>query len=86
MTQTSHHDVVIIGGGAAGLSAGLVLARAQVDVLIVDAGEPRNLPATEMHGFLSRDGIPPTEFFELGRGEFLGYGGTVCSATVVAVG
>ncbi len=85
MTQTSHHDVVIIGGGAAGLSAGLVLARAQADVLIVDAGASRNLPATEMHGFLSRDGIPPAEFLELGRREFLGYGGTVCSATVVAV-
>ena len=76
MTQKSHHDVIIIGGGAAGLSAGLVLARAQADVLLIDAGEPRNAPATEMHGFLSRDGVSPSGFLEMGRQEFVGYGTT----------
>ena len=85
MTQKTHHDVIIIGGGAAGLSAGLVLARAQADVVLIDAGEPRNAPATEMHGFLSRDGVPPSEFLEMGRQEFVGYGGIIRAATVVAV-
>ena len=85
MTQKSHHDVIIIGGGAAGLSAGLVLARAQADVLLIDAGEPRNAPATEMHGFLSRDGVSPSEFLEIGRQEFVGYGGIIRAATVTAV-
>ena len=50
------YDVVIIGGGAAGLSAALVLSRARRRVLVVDAGAPRNAPAAHMHGFLSRDG------------------------------
>lgn len=82
MTQKLHHDVIIVGGGAAGLSAGLVLARAQARVLLIDAGEPRNSPATEMHGFLSRDGIPPIEFLERGRAEFTEYGGITCPTTV----
>ncbi len=85
MTQKSHHDVIIIGGGAAGLSAGLVLARAQADVLLIDAGEPRNAPATEMHGFLSRDGVSPSGFLEMGRQEFVGYGGIIRGATVTSV-
>jgi flavin-dependent dehydrogenase len=50
----SEYDVVIIGGGAAGLSAALVLARAWRRVAVVDAGAPRNAPATHMHGFLNR--------------------------------
>ena len=54
-------DVAIIGGGAAGLSAALVLSRARRDVLVVDAGEPRNAPAAHRHGYLSRDGRPPQE-------------------------
>ncbi|MEO8093605.1 MAG: FAD-dependent oxidoreductase, partial [Pseudolysinimonas sp.] len=54
---TDPYDVIIIGGGAAGLSAGLVLARAQASVLLIDGGQPRNAPATEMHGFISRDGM-----------------------------
>ena len=70
-------DVVIIGAGAAGLSAGLVLARAQASVTVIDAGEPRNAPAAEMHGFISRDGISPREFIELGRQELNGYGASI---------
>ncbi len=85
MTQRKHHDVIIVGGGAAGLSAGLVLARAQADAVLIDAGEPRNAPATEMHGFLSRDGVPPSDFLEMGRQEFLGYGGIIRAATVTSV-
>jgi thioredoxin reductase len=50
---------VVVGGSAAGLSAALVLSRARRSVLVVDFGAPRNAPAAHMHGFLSRDGLPP---------------------------
>ena len=52
MEQPEHYDVVAIGGGAAGLSAALVLGRARRRVAVVDAGEPRNAPASHMQGFL----------------------------------
>ena len=52
------YDVVIVGGGAAGLSAALVLGRARRRVAVIDAGAPRNGPAAHMQGFLSRDGMP----------------------------
>jgi thioredoxin reductase len=68
------YDVVVIGGGVAGLSGALVLARARRSVLVVDAGEPRNAPAAHAHGFLTRDGIPPGELLKLGRAEVRGYG------------
>lgn len=55
------HDVVVVGGGAAGLSAALVLGRARRRVAVVDAGAPRNAPAAHMQGFLSRDGMPPAD-------------------------
>ena len=51
------YDVVIVGGGAAGLSAALVLGRARRRVVVIDAGSPRNAPAAHMQGFLSRDGM-----------------------------
>ncbi|MCU1628186.1 MAG: FAD-dependent pyridine nucleotide-disulfide oxidoreductase, partial [Pseudonocardia sp.] len=54
-------DVVVIGGGAAGLSGALTLTRARRSVLVLDAGEPRNAPATGVHGFLTRDGLRPSE-------------------------
>ena len=78
----SEYDVVVIGGGAAGLSAALVLTRARRRVLVVDAGSPRNAPAAHMHGFLSRDGLPPAELLELGRDEVRGYGGEFLEGTV----
>ena len=67
-------DVVVIGGGAAGLSAALVLGRARRRVAVVDAGTPRNAPAAHMQGFLSRDGMPPADFLAAGRAEVAGYG------------
>lgn len=68
------HDVIIIGGGPAGLSAALVLGRARRDVLVIDAGRPRNAASREMHGYLSRDGIAPAELLEIGREEIERYG------------
>jgi thioredoxin reductase len=81
----NNHDVIIIGGGAAGLSAALVLSRARWRTLVIDAGEPRNAAATEMHGFLSRDGMPPADLLVTGRTEVLGYGGAIEAARVSSV-
>ncbi|WP_243762269.1 NAD(P)/FAD-dependent oxidoreductase [Streptomyces sp. Tu 3180] len=68
------HDVVVVGGGAAGLSAALVLGRARRRTLVVDAGEPRNAPSAHMQGYLSRDGMAPAEFLAAGREEIARYG------------
>jgi thioredoxin reductase len=68
------YDVVVVGGGAAGLNAALVLGRARRRVAVVDAGAPRNAPAAQMHGFLSRDGTPPAGLLAAGRVEVAGYG------------
>jgi thioredoxin reductase len=78
----SGYDVLVVGGGAAGLSAAIVLARAQRTVLVVDGGEPRNAPATHMHGFLSRDGMPPGDLLAAGRQEVKAYGGDVVDGRV----
>jgi len=79
-------DVIVVGGGAAGLSGALNLARARRSVLVVDAGEQRNLPADGVHGLLARDGIAPGELVRLGRAEVERYGGAVLDARVVALG
>jgi thioredoxin reductase len=79
------YDVAIIGGGAAGLSAALVLTRARRSVVVIDDGTPRNAPATHMHGFLSRDGMPPSELLALGRDEVTGYGGHLVDEAVTDV-
>lgn len=68
------YDVAVVGGGAAGLSASLVLGRARRRVAVVDAGAPRNAPAAHMHGFLSRDGMPPADLLAAARAEVTGYG------------
>jgi thioredoxin reductase len=79
------YDVVVIGGGAAGLSAALVLSRARRRVLVADAGKPRNAPAAHMHGYLTRDGLPPSDLLAAGRTEVTGYGGEVVEGTVSTV-
>jgi thioredoxin reductase len=81
----SDYDVAVIGGGAAGLSAALVLARARRTVLVVDSGTPRNAPAAHLHGFLSRDGLSPGELLTVGRDEVSGYGGHVVDGAVTQV-
>jgi len=60
-------DVIVVGGGPAGLSAALVLGRQRREVLLVDAGEPRNAPAAEMHMYLGRDGGSPAQLLVDGR-------------------
>ncbi|MEM7674517.1 MAG: NAD(P)/FAD-dependent oxidoreductase [Myxococcota bacterium] len=67
-------DVVIVGGGPAGLSAGLVLGRQKRKVLLVDGGLPRNRFAAEMHMVLGRDGTPPANLLADGRTELDKYG------------
>jgi len=73
----SEYDVIIIGAGAAGLSAALVLSRARRRVLVVDSGAPRNAPAAHMQGYLSRDGMPPADLLATGRDEVAAYGGQI---------
>ena len=85
MEPTDSLDVVIIGGGAAGLSAALVLGRARRRVAVVDAGAPRNAPAAHMHGFLSRDGMPPAGLLAIGRAEIARYGVELIEDQVVGV-
>ncbi|MDJ1132198.1 NAD(P)/FAD-dependent oxidoreductase [Streptomyces iconiensis] len=79
------YDVVVIGGGAAGLNAALMLARARRSVVVVDAGAPRNAPADGVHGLLARDGMPPAELLERGRAEVRRYGGHVVPGEVATV-
>jgi thioredoxin reductase len=72
--ESESYDVVVVGGSAAGLSAALVLGRARRRVAVVDAGTPRNAPAAHMQGFLSRDGMPPTDLVAAARAEVRSYG------------
>ncbi|HEX4348267.1 MAG TPA: NAD(P)/FAD-dependent oxidoreductase [Vicinamibacterales bacterium] len=67
-------DVIVVGGGPAGLSAALMLGRCRRSVLVCDAGAPRNQRSRALHGYLTRDGIAPSEFNALGRGELAPYG------------
>lgn len=78
-------DVVVVGGGGAGLSAALLLGRARLEVAVVDAGKPRNAPAAAMHGFLTHDGMPPAEFLAAARAEVAGVGVELVEATVESV-
>lgn len=66
-------DVVIAGAGPAGLSAALVLGRARRKVMLCDTGTPRSWASKAMHGFLTRDGIPPSEFRRLAQMELRRY-------------
>lgn len=76
-------DVIVVGGGPAGLSAALVLARACRSVLVIDQGMMRNAAARAMHGYLTRDGIPPGQLISAGRRELERYGVPVVQAEVV---
>lgn len=68
------YDTVIVGGGPAGLSAALMLGRCRRRVLLCDSGTPRNSRARALHGYLTRDGVPPLELLAMGREELTQYG------------
>src|SRR5215471_3565198 len=67
------YDVIIVGAGPAGLSAALMLGRSRRRVLVCDTGRPRNAASHAMHGYLTRDGIPPLEFLAIGRAQLRQY-------------
>ncbi|MCU1531869.1 MAG: hypothetical protein JWO49_1440 [Arthrobacter sp.] len=82
--QNKLYDVVIVGGGAAGLSAAVSLATALRSVLVVDAGTPRNARSSAVHGFLSREGMQPLELLAAGREELRTRGGEVLEGRAAA--
>ena len=82
--ERDEYDVVVVGGGAAGLSGAVALLRSRRRVLVVDAGHPRNAPAAGVHNLLTRDGLPPLELLALGREEVRRYGGEVREGCAVA--
>jgi thioredoxin reductase len=79
------YDVVVVGGGAAGLAGAVALARSRRRVLVVDAGEPRNAPAAGVHNFLTREGTPSAQIYAVGREEVARYGGAVETGRVTAL-
>lgn len=85
MSENEIFDVVVIGGGVAGLSGALALGRSRRRVLVVDAGEPRNAPAGHAHNYLGREGIPPLELLRIGRDEVKQYDVEVAADRVVDV-
>ena len=66
-------DVAIVGGGPAGLSAALVLGRCRREVVVFDDGRYRNADARSLHGFMSRDGTPPSELRQIAHAELAQY-------------
>ena len=83
--MTADFDVIVIGGGVAGLAGALVLSRARRSVLVIDAGSPRNLPADHTHGYLTRDGSTPLEMTAIGAEEVRAYGNEVVAGEVVSI-
>lgn len=75
--MTATLDVIVAGGGAAGLSAALVLGRARRRTLVVDDGHPRNAPSPAAHSVFTRDGTPPAELLETARAQLAPYGSVV---------
>jgi thioredoxin reductase len=82
---TTESDVLIVGAGSAGLSAGLMLARSRRRILLLDGGAPRNAVAAHMHGVLGRDGWSPLELLATGRDEIGRYGGVVEPGRAVSI-
>lgn len=71
--RTNSLDVIIVGGGPAGLSAALVLGRCRRNTLLFDDGNPRNAVSHALHGFLSRDGIAPAQLRAIAREQLAAY-------------
>ena len=85
MDTNETFDVVVVGGGAAGLGGAMALGRSRRSVLVIDAGEPRNAPADHAHNYLGREGVPPLELLEIGRAEVAAYGVEVLADRVVGL-
>ena len=81
-THDQVYDVAVIGGGSAGLSAALILARARRSVVVIDGGAPRNAPASAAHGLLGQEGVNPLALLEKGRAEAASYGAHIVQASV----
>lgn len=75
-------DSIIIGGGPAGLSAALAMGRSLRQVLVVDAGQPRNRSASHMHTVLGHEGIDPAELLRRGREEAAHFGASFLDGSV----
>jgi thioredoxin reductase len=73
MARMTSYECVVVGGGAAGLSAALVLGRARRRVLVLDTGEQSNRPAEGIGGLLGHDGLAPGELYARGRAELAAY-------------
>jgi glycine/D-amino acid oxidase-like deaminating enzyme len=88
MSEDMTFDVVVVGGGVAGLSGAMALGRSRRSVLVIDAGEPRNAPADHAHNYLGREGVNPLELLEIGRGyhQMLGLGRIGTDEAVDALG
>lgn len=82
MEEQRIYDVVVVGGGAAGLSGALTLGRSRRSVLVVDGGAPRNAPASGVHNYLTSEGVSPAELYRTGRAEVAGYGVEVVDGTI----
>ena len=78
-------DVIVVGGGPAGLSAALMLGRCRRRVLVCDLGAPRNRRSRALHGYLTRDGVAPAELIDLGRRELTSYDVKLCHVGVTGV-
>lgn len=85
VNSPSSWDAIVVGGGAAGLSAALLLGRARRRTLVIDAGSPRNRFAAHMHGVLGNEGTPPRDLVRRGRTEAEAYGVTIREGAVSGV-
>ena len=79
------YDVLVVGGGPAGLSAGVALARSLRSVLLVDAGRPRNATAAGVHNYLGREDVSPFDLMADGRATLVSYGGEVRTGEVTGL-
>jgi thioredoxin reductase len=85
MPADGTYDVIVIGGGPAGLAAALWLARYRLRVRVFDAGNPRNEPTWAVHGYLGLEDPPPMELRRIGREQALRAGAEHSEASVRTV-